>query len=425
MIQDEVLAMGSDIPGLYKLQVEERFKRIMNETGLTEEDLNGIYKGAPTEVLDGMIENVIGKFELPLGIATNFVINGVERLVPMAIEEPSVVAAASKAAKIVKMTGGFEAFSSEQIMIGQVQVCDIPDPKGSISKLIEAKNELIELCNSKDPLLVKFGGGVRDIEIRHLESPVGDMIVLHLLVDTRDAMGANAVNTMAEAVAPKVEEITGGRVVLRILSNLAIHRLSKAKAVFPKEEIGGEEGIDLILKAYNLAFVDPFRASTHNKGIMNGVSAVVRATGNDTRAVEAGAHSFAAYTGKYSPLTKYYKNDKGDLVGEITIPTAVGLVGGATKVHPAAKACVKILGVKTAAELGEVLAAVGLAQNFGALRVLAQEGIQRGHMKLHARNLAIQAGAKLDEIEVIVTRMIQEGKVTASRAVEILEELQQ
>jgi hydroxymethylglutaryl-CoA reductase len=425
MIQDEVLAMGSDIPGLYKLQVEERFKRIMNETGLTEEDLNGIYKGAPTEVLDGMIENVIGKFELPLGIATNFVINGVERLVPMAIEEPSVVAAASKAAKIAKMAGGFEAFSSEQIMIGQVQVCDIPDPKGSISKLIEAKNELIELCNSKDPLLVKFGGGVRDIEIRHIESPVGDMIVLHLLVDTRDAMGANAVNTMAEAVAPKAEEITGGRVVLRILSNLAIHRLSKAKAVFPKEEIGGEEGIDLILKAYKLAFVVPFSASTHNKGIMNGVSAVVRATGNDTRAVEAGAHSFAAYTGKYSPLTKYYKNDKGDLVGEITIPTAVGLVGGATKVHPAAKACVKILGVKTAAELGEVLAAVGLAQNFGALRVLAQEGIQRGHMKLHARNLAIQAGAKPDEIEVIVTRMIREGKVTASRAVEILEELQQ
>ncbi|MGA1819638.1 MAG: hydroxymethylglutaryl-CoA reductase, degradative [Thermoplasmatota archaeon] len=416
--------MGSDIPGLYRMSVEERKEKVQKETGLTGDDIRGLdIDGTPMEVLDGMIENVIGVFQLPVGIATNFIINGVERLVPMATEEPSVVAAASKGAKIARTRGGFTATSTDQIMIGQVQVCGLDDPAFAVKIIEDKKEELLELANSKDPLLVKFGGGARKLETRVLDSPSGPMVVVHILVDTRDAMGANAVNTMAEAIAPRLEEITGGRVVLRILSNLAVHRLATAKAIFPKEELGGEEGVDLVLKAYHLAAVDPFRASTHNKGIMNGVSAVVRATGNDTRAVEAGAHSYASITGSYLPLTRYGKDDEGDLVGEITIPTAVGLVGGATKVHPAAKASVKILGVRTAAELGEVLAAVGLAQNFAALRVLAQEGIQRGHMKLHARNLAIQAGAPSDEVEAIVSRMVEEKKISASRASELLQEM--
>ncbi|MBN1390594.1 MAG: hydroxymethylglutaryl-CoA reductase, degradative [Candidatus Thermoplasmatota archaeon] len=416
--------MGSDIPGLYRMTVEERVGKIMEAAGLTREDMAGLSPGGTSiEVLDGMIENVIGTFQLPVGIATNFVVNGIERLIPMATEEPSVVAAASKAAKIARTTGGFFASSTDQVMIGQVQICDLEDPGSAIDILLERKQELLDLANSRDPLLVKFGGGARDIEIRVLESPVGPMIILHILVDTRDAMGANAVNTMAEAIAPRVEELTGGKVVLRILSNLALHRLSTVKAVFPKEELGGDEGVNLILKAYYLAEIDPFRAVTHNKGIMNGVSAVVRVTGNDTRAVEAGAHSYAAMTGKYLPLTNYSRNENGDLIGEIIIPAAVGLVGGATKVHPAAKASIKILGIKTAAELGEVLAAVGLAQNLAALRALAIEGIQRGHMKLHARNLSIQSGASPEEAEAIVSRMLQDGDVSASKAAQHLEEM--
>jgi hydroxymethylglutaryl-CoA reductase len=416
--------MGSEIPGLYKMTPEERRRRIIEETGLSPEDLEGITPGgAPMAILDGMIENVIGTFELPLGIATNFVIKGRDVLVPMAIEEPSVVAAASKAAKIARFTGGFKTTSTDQVMIGQIQVTDLPDPQGSMQKLLLAKENLLDMANSKDPLLVKFGGGARDMEVRVLESPAGRMLVIHILVDTKDAMGANAVNTMAEALAPRIESITGGRVVLRIISNLAVNRLSSALAVFPKEELGGPEGVNLIMKAYYLAAVDPFRASTHNKGIMNGVSAVVRATGNDTRAVEAGAHSYASISGKYLPLSKYHVNENGDLVGQITIPTAVGLVGGATKVHPAAKAAVKILGVKTAAELGEIIAAVGLAQNLGALRVLAQEGIQRGHMKLHARNLALQAGAGPEEVDEVVRRLVETGQVSASKAVDILNDL--
>ncbi|MEA3559353.1 MAG: hydroxymethylglutaryl-CoA reductase, degradative [Candidatus Thermoplasmatota archaeon] len=413
--------MGSDITGFYKMSIEERKRKVAEEIGLDISELKGLdIEGTDLSLLDGMIENVVGTFQLPLGIATNFMIDGRDHLVPMALEEPSVVAAASKAAKIARVSGGFRTTTTEPVMIGQIQITDIPDPEASKRMIDERKSELLELANSKDPLLVKIGGGARDIEIRVLDSSMGKMVIVHVLVDCRDAMGANAVNTMVEALAPELESITGGSVVLRIISNLAIHRLATAKAVFPKDEIGGDEGVNLILKAYELAVVDPFRASTHNKGIMNGVSAVVRATGNDTRAVEAGAHSYAAYKGIYSPLTKYYKNEDGDLVGGITIPTAVGLVGGATKVHPAAKAAVKILGVTSARELGSVLASVGLAQNFAALRVLAVEGIQKGHMKLHARNLALQAGAGPEEVDIVVAEMIRSGKVTGSGAEEAL-----
>jgi len=416
--------MGSDIPGLYNMTPEERMKRVMLETGLSVEDVEGISQGgASISILDGMIENVIGTFELPVGIATNFIMNSTERLIPMAIEEPSVVAAASKAAKIARINGGFTVSTTDQIMIGQVQICDLEDPGKARDILTGKKQELLKFANSRDPLLVKFGGGARDLEFRILDSPVGQMLIVHILVDTRDAMGANAVNTMAEALAPGLEELTGGKVVLRILSNLAVKRLATAEAIFPKEELGGKEGVDMIMKAYYLATVDPFRASTHNKGIMNGVSAVVRATGNDTRAVEAGAHSYASVSGRYLPLTEYHINENGDLVGRITLPTAVGLVGGATRVHPAAKAAIKIMGVKTASELGEVLAAVGLAQNLGALRALAREGIQRGHMKLHARNLALQAGASAEEVDEVVKRLVKSGQVSASMAVNIINDL--
>lgn len=414
--------MGSDINGYYKLSVEERFERLVQETGLPVEDLEGFRKGsASMETLDGMIENVIGTFEIPVGIATNFEINGKDVLIPMATEEPSVVAAASKAAKIARIKGGFRAKASDPVMIGQVQLTSLPDPQDAVAKVKAAKEELMELANSKDPMLIKFGGGCKDIRVRYLEGDMGPMVVLHLIVDCRDAMGANAVNTMAEAISPVIEKMTGGKVVLRIISNLAVHRISRASAVFSKDEVGGEEGVDLILWALSLAKVDPFRAATHNKGVMNGISAVVRATGNDTRAIEAGVHAYASYERVYGPVTDYHKNDDGDLVGNIDIPVPIGLIGGATKVHPSAKAAIKLLGVSTSQELGEVLACVGLAQNFAALRALSQEGIQRGHMKLHARNLALQAGASGDQVEEVVTRMISSGKVTASSAVEMLE----
>ncbi len=416
--------MRSDIPGLYKMKIEDRLKKIAEESDLSHEDLVGL-KGSSEniEILEGMIENVVGVFELPVGVATNFMINGEDRLIPMAIEEPSVVAAASKAAKIARKRGGFSCSTTDPVMIGQVQLVNLEDPDQAVRILKNSREDLIALANSKDPMLVKFGGGCKDIKIRRIDCDMGPMIVLHLLVDCRDAMGANAVNTMAEAVAPEIENLTGGTVVLRIISNLAVHRISRARAVFPKEDLGGEDGLELIMWALSLAKTDPFRATTHNKGVMNGITAVVRATGNDTRAVEAGVHSYASYGKDYGPVTDYHLDENGDLVGKIEIPVPVGLVGGATKVHPAAKAAVKILGIKTASELGEVLAAVGLAQNLAALRALSQEGIQKGHMKLHARNLAIQAGAGSGETDKVVARMIGTGTLTASYAMEILEDI--
>ncbi len=416
--------MNSDIPGLYKLSLKDRIDQIAKSSGLSSDDLEGFVRGSSNmSLLDGMIENVVGVFELPVGIATNFMINGIERLVPMAIEEPSVVAAASKAAKIARETGGFTCSTTDPVMIGQVQLVNVNEPDRAINVLEVAKGDLIDMANSKDPMLIRLGGGCRDIEIRRLDSEMGPMIILHLLVDCRDAMGANAVNTMAEAVAPEVERLTGGTVVLRIISNLAVHRLAKASAVFLKKDLGGDDGVELILWAQSMANVDPFRAATHNKGVMNGVSSVVRVTGNDTRAVEAGVHAYASFGRTYGPVTDYSRDENGNLVGKIEIPVPIGLVGGATRVHPAAQAAIKVMGIRTASELGEVLAAVGLAQNLAALRALSQEGIQKGHMKLHARNLAIQAGAGNEETEQVVLRMIGTGTITASSAIDILEDI--
>jgi hydroxymethylglutaryl-CoA reductase len=415
----------SRIEGLYKLTVPERLKVAAEFAGIEGEELGALSgeNGLGPEGADKMIENVIGTFSMPLGIATNFVINGRDYLIPMAIEEPSVVAAASNAAKMARVKGGFSATSTSPVMIGQIQVTRPEDVKKGADTIARRKGEILELANAQDPLLVKFGGGARDIQVRVLETIRGPEIVVHLLVDVRDAMGANAVNTMAEAVAPMVEEMTGGKVYLRILSNLAVFRLARAEAVWDKEAVGGEAVVDGIVEAYAFADADPYRCATHNKGVMNGIDAVIVATGNDWRAIEAGAHAYAAMTGSYKPLTRFEKTSEGDLRGSIELPMAVGLVGGATKVHPTARACVRLLGVKTANELGEIVAAVGLAQNFAALRALATVGIQKGHMSLHARNIVASVGCPDDLIDEAVRTIVSEGKIRMDRAKEVVEEL--
>ncbi|HIU28519.1 MAG TPA: hydroxymethylglutaryl-CoA reductase, degradative, partial [Candidatus Fimisoma avicola] len=333
----------------------------------------------------------------------------------------SVVAACSNAAKMARPSGGFKASSSGNVMIAQIQVLGIATPAAAKGMILEKKDEIMRICNEKDPVLVSLGGGVKDVEVRTVETKAGTMVIVHLLVDTGDAMGANAVNTMAEAVAPFIEEVTGGTVELRILSNLADHRLVRARATWRKEDIGGEEVVEKMLSAYAFAEADPYRAATNNKGIMNGIVPVVIATGNDTRAIESGAHAYAARSGRYTSMTTWEKDENGDLVGSIEIPMAVGLVGGATKIHPAAKAAVKILGVKTASELGQIIACAGLANNMAAMKALATEGIQRGHMSLHARNLANTVGAKGEILEKIVAKMVADKKVRIEYAQELFD----
>jgi len=425
---------SSEISGFYRLSIDARRKVLRDWANLTDAELAAydFPPGIDPGIFDRMIENVVGSYAYPLGIATNFRINQKDYLVPMAIEEPSVVAAASNAAKVARAEGGFSAQTTPPIMIGQVQVLDVADPAAGRLRILAARDALLEKANAQDPMLVKFGGGARDIEVRVLPSPRGTMLVVHLLVDARDAAGMNAVNTMCEALAPDLGRLAGGRSLLRIISNLAVYRLARASATFRSdllatETMKGPEVVEAILDAYTLAAVDPFRCATHNKGIMNGLSAVVVATGNDFRAIESGAHTYAAFQAKdgavVKPLTTYEKDRAGNLVGSIEVPLAVGLIGGATAVHPTAKANVKLLGVKGAAELAQVLASVGLAQNFAALRALATEGIQRGHMELHARNIAATAGARPDEVDRVVARLVSEHRIRIDRAKEILEEL--
>jgi hydroxymethylglutaryl-CoA reductase len=381
------------------------------------------------EQADRMIENVVGVYGLPLGIATNFRINETDYLVPMVVEEPSVVAGASYAARLVRDGGGFYSDSDEPRMIGQVQVLDVPDLEAARLRLLAARDEILALANEQDPVIVELGGGAVDLEVRVLPtSPAGPMLAVHLIYDARDAMGANTVNTAVEAIASRIEAITGGRAALRILSNLADRRLARAWGVVPQESLAmeglaPEEGVQRLLEAYAFAHADPYRAATHNKGIMNGIDAVVMATGNDWRAIEAGAHAYAARNGWYAPLTHWERNAEGDLVGSIELPLAVGTVGGATRAHPQARLALHILGIQSARELAEVMAAVGLAQNLAALRALAMEGIQRGHMKLHARQVAMAAGATGGEVAQVVDRMVAEGVVRPDRAEAILKEL--
>jgi hydroxymethylglutaryl-CoA reductase len=410
----------SRIPGFCKLSIEERIKQVSEFSGLVDRDIKSLEEGITLEQADRMIENVIGKVELPLGIATNFLINEREYLIPMAIDEPSVVAAASNAAKIIRESGGFKTSSMDPIMIGQIQLIT-DEPENARKAILENKAKILEMANEQDPTLVAIGGGAGDIDVRVIEVKSGKIVIIHLLVNVQDAMGANAVNSMAEAVAPFIEKITEGKVCLRILTNLATRRIARAECVIPKEALGGGI-IDGIVNAYEFAASDIYRAATHNKGIMNGIIAVALATGNDTRAIEAGAHAYAAIKGMYSPLTKWEKNEKGDLIGNIELPLAVGTIGGAT-MNPVARVSLNILGLKRAQELAEVMAAVGLAQNFAALRALVSEGIQRGHMSLHAKNIAVMAGAKDTEIDKIAEVLVKEKNIKVDRAKELIKEL--
>jgi hydroxymethylglutaryl-CoA reductase len=407
--------MNSKIPGFYKLSQQERLKIVSDEAGLTDrERLEIIDGGVDCETADNMVENAVGRFCLPYGVATNFLINESDILIPMVTEEPSVIAAASNAAKMARAGGGFKTDSTDPIMIGQIQVVN-PGPDAK-EKINAKKKNLMGYAQSIDPTLVKFGGGIVDLNVRD----VNDMLVIHLHVNVADAMGANAINTMCEALAPKIEEITGGKAILKILSNYAVERISMAYVAIPEEALGGGETADRIILAYELAKNDVYRAVTHNKGIMNGVTAVCLATGNDTRAIEAGCHSFASKDGKYTSLTTWSRDSNGNLRGSIEIPTAVGIVGGATRTHPLARTTLKIMGVKSARQLGETLAAVGLAQNLAALRALASEGIQKGHMRLHAKNIAVTAGAKGKQIDKVAKDMIEKGRISVDGAREIL-----
>jgi hydroxymethylglutaryl-CoA reductase len=419
------MVKSSVISGFYKLSPKERLAIVKAFAGLTDEEVCLLENtgSLSMENADHMVENVIGVFPEPLGVAVNFLINGKDYLIPMATEEPSVIAAASYAAKMVRDGGGFHTSSTTPVMIGQIQVVKLEDAQLAKQLVLEAKEAILKKANDQDPVLNSFGGGAKDLEARIIDTRMGQMLIVHLFVDCRDAMGANAVNTMAEAVAPMIEGLTGGQVYLRIISNLATKRLAKAWCTVPKESLGGEAVVDGIAYASAFAEADPYRAATHNKGAMNGIIAVVLATGNDHRAIEAGAHAYAALNGAYTSLSKWTKNASGDLEGVIELPMAVGLIGGAVKTHPIARIAMKILGVTSANEFAEVLAAVGLAQNLAALRALANEGIQRGHMSLHARNIAITAGAKDELIDLVAAQMVQERKVRVDRAKEILDQL--
>jgi len=415
---------SSEFPGFYRLTPKERLRFVGKFAHLDKAELKILAESSALKIdtANRMIENTVSVMPVPLGIAMNFLINGKDRLIPMAIEEPSVVAGASNAAKMARSKGGFRTSSTRPVMIGQIQVAGCADPNKARASILASTDEILRKANDQDPVLVSKGGGAIGLEAKVISTILGPMVIAELLVDCGDAMGANAVNTMAEAVAPLVERVSGGRVYLRIISNLADRRLAQARVTVAKEAVGGADVVDGIISAYAFAAADPYRCATHNKGVMNGVTAVVLATGNDTRAIEAGAHAYAARSGQYGPLTRWKKDANGDLVGEIEMPMAVGLIGGATAVHPVAKVAVKILGVKSARELAEIIAAVGLCQNLAALRALAAEGIQRGHMRLHARNLAATAGATGDVIDKIADKMIEEKRIRIDRAKELLAE---
>jgi hydroxymethylglutaryl-CoA reductase len=420
---------GSRIPGFYKLELQDRLAELVNRSNLQPEDLeilSGV-AGLDLSQADHMIENVVGLHALPLGLGLNFLVNGRDVLVPMVVEEPSVVAGASFMAKLARAGGGFHAHTTPPEMITQMQLLDAPDLHAARLAILENKSSLLTEASEIDPLLESLGGGPRDLEVRLIhDSPIGPFLAIHLIYDVRDAMGANALNTAAERLAPRLESLSGGRVHLRILSNLADRRLGRARCTIPLEALPfgdytAEEVRDGIIAAWAFAVADPYRAATHNKGIMNGVDAVVIATGNDWRAVEAGAHAYAARSGVYTSLSAWGKDAQGNLVGSLEMPMAVGIVGGATRVHPTAKIALKIMGVETASQLAEVIVSVGLAQNLAALRALATEGIQRGHMSLHARQVAIAAGAQGEKIDRLAAQLISEKVVRIDRAQKILQ----
>ena len=416
----------SSISKFFEKARKDRLDIVANFSNLSDDEISILENengGISFDKADKMVENAIGTFSLPLGIATNFTINGKDYLIPMVIEEPSVIAAASKGAKIARIKGGFEVSADESYSIGQVQILDVVDISSAILQIKSSSNEILELANSKSNTLSKMGKGAKEISCKEIDTPSGKMLIVELLIDVGDAMGANVTNTMCEAISPLIEKITGGRSLLRILSNYSTRRIAKAKAVFEKEAVGGEDVVDNIIKAFEFADNDVYRAVTHNKGIMNGIVAVANAVGQDSRAIEAAANAYAAKSGQYRSLSKWSKDSDGNLVGTLEIPLSVGIVGGIANVHPVAKVCTKILGAISAQELSCIITAAGLAQNYSAIRALATEGIQKGHMRLHARNLAAAAGATPNQIDKIVQKMIEEKKISLDMAKELLEQI--
>ena len=415
----------SSISKFFEKSRKHRLDIVKNFASLSKEEIEVLENssgGITFDNADKMVENAIGTFSLPLGIATNFRINDEDYLIPMVIEEPSVIAAASNAAKIARIKGGFKVDADESLSIGQIQVLNV-DPKLTIPKITESSKKILDLANSKSNTLVKMDKGAKEVSCREIQTDSGIMLIVELLIDVGDAMGANITNSMCEAVAPLIEELTGGKALLRILSNYATRRLVRATAVFDKEGVGGENVVNNIILAYQFAANDTHRAVTHNKGIMNGVIAVANATGQDSRAIEAATNAYAASSGKYRSLTEWSKDEEGNLIGKLEIPLSVGIVGGIVNVHPIAKICTKILGVTSAKELAGVITAAGLAQNFSALRALVTEGIQKGHIKLHARNLAAAVGAKTQQIDEIAQKMIHENTISLNRAKELLDQI--
>ena len=423
--------MQKNLAGLYKLDIEERLRQVRDYADLSDDETAALVEGLSPAQADSMIENVVGRYTLPLGLATNFRINGREVVVPMSVEEPSIVAAVSYAAKLTLSTGGFTTRSSEPIMIGQVQLMDLSDLSAAAEKLMAAKDEILAAANRHHPTIQRLGGGAKEIECRPLpDTPAGPMLILHLHYDCRDAMGANAVNTAAESVAPLVEKITGGRVNLRILSNLTDRRMARAECDIPVELLArngldGQQVARFIFEAWAFAAADPYRAATHNKGIMNGIDAMALATGNDWRAIEAGAHAYAARSGRYTSLTDWSlvtasNGEITQLHGLLNMPLSVGTVGGATRAHPTARTAMKILRQPDARTLAEIMVAVGLAQNFAAMRALATEGIQQGHMRLHARQVALAAGAQEAQVQHIADQLVAEGTIREERAKELV-----
>jgi len=415
----------SSISKFFEKSREERLNIIGNFSNLSRDELDILENadgGISFDKADKMIENAIGTFSLPLGVATNFKINGKDYVVPMVIEEPSVIAAASKGAKIARIKGGFEVTADESYSIGQIQILNV-DTNSAIKKIQDSTSEILKLANSKSNTLSKMNKGAKEITCKEIKTPSGNMLIVELLIDVGDAMGANVTNTMCEAVSPFIEKITGGKALLRILSNYSTRRMVKAKAIFEKESVGGEDVVDNIVLAFEFADNDVYRAVTHNKGIMNGIISVANAVGQDSRAIEAAANAYAAISGKYRSLSKWSKNDNGDLVGILEIPLSVGIVGGIVNVHPVAKVCAKILNVESAQELACVMTATGLAQNYSAIRALSTEGIQKGHMRLHARNLAAAAGATPAQIDQIVEKMIQVKSISLDKAKELLQQI--
>jgi hydroxymethylglutaryl-CoA reductase len=384
--------------------------------------------GLSAEAANQMIENAVGLYALPLGIAQHFIINGKPVLVPMAIEEPSVIAGVSYMAKLAQAGGGFRASATAPEMIGQIQLLDLADLAAAEALILMHKDELLASLHGLHPTIEALGGGAKDLQVRQIAtSPIGHFLVVHLIYDVRDVMGANAVNSTAERLAGPLEALTGGRAHLRILSNLADRRLAKSEVTIPTRALtfgtfGGEQVRDGILEAWAFAAVDPYRAATHNKGIMNGIDAVVIATGNDWRSVEAGAHAYAARSGHYTSLSLWEKTENGDLHGTLELPLAVGITGGSIQADPSAHANLKLLGAKSSEELAGIIASVGLAQNLAALRALATEGIQRGHMRLHARQVALSAGAEPAQVAPLAEQLVREDNIRIERAQEILRE---